>query len=425
MYYKIGVTKTYIEAHVLKPSGQYTFAVTELFRVGDFQFVRPSILWYNNKTYFGADKGTVASFQNDLIAMVYDHNSQTLSYADVNDGAGYTDIYNHPACYIWLENGTFYCGQGNPHNVSISRYKSNATESVTSGFTQLANISNDYSYPKAFLTHDNKFAFNFRFDGTLEYDDVGLVMSDTSSIEGTFTATQITDSQTSGYRYYNSVPLMYGTNTKTYLTPTMSNETGSVYFAHVVLVTTDFNTFSNYQGTFSKNVVSTSPITDAEISANCLINGSFAADGVELKVQNTIQVDDVLYGTYIKSGTSDWYIYKIDGATKTEVNLSGQVSNLRTDNLLNNFMYWNGTNIVLSVLTAKSGVNRKEIWAIDTTLSIFSQKFVNYLQLAFNDPIKLPENLDEVTAYYAFWNDNQLGVTDYTRLVVTDDKFYV
>lgn len=418
------IKKVLIQSGVNTTTGVTSKAITDFFRLGDFQFVRPSILWNKGKTYAGADKGNnaIAGFQNDIIMIEYDSATNVISTIDVGDGAGYNDIYNHPACWVWVENDYIYCGQSEPHNVGTSVYKSNSTNTINSGFTKLSNVEDDYSYPKALITHDGNFAFNFRLEGSLEYDDVGIVKSNSSSIEGTFTATQITDSLTSGYRYYNSTPVVYGTPTKTYFTPTIRRDTGAVYFAHVVLVTTDFNTFSNYQGTASKNVVSAAKFTDAEIEADYIINGSMASDGDELRVMNTMAVDDVLYGTYIKSGTSDWYIFKIDGTTKTEVNLSSNISNLRTDNSLNNFMYWNGSNIVLSVLT-DDGTKNKELWAINSGLTTFTQKYTYNDALAYNDPIKLPENYDEVTGNYIFYVDSQLGVTDYCVLELTNDKY--
>jgi len=423
------ILKVLMQSSTSVTEGQNTHAVTDLFRVGDFQFIRPSILWHNNKTYLGADKGneSIAGFQNDIIMLQYDHNLDLLSYIDVGSGAGENDINNHPACWVWIENDYIYCGQAHPHNEGTSRFKSNSTNNINSGFTELNLVTNDYSYTKAFITHDNKFAFNFRFDfrGTSppNFDNIGIVKSNTSSIEGTFSEILICENTTIGYRYYNSCPVVYGNPTKTFFTPTMRKDGTVNYFANCVLITDDFETFVNYQGTASKNVVSVSPFTTAEIEADYTINGSTSSDTAEVKVMNTIQVNDVLYGTYIKEGTSDWYIFKIDGTVFTETNLSSQITEIRTDAFLNNFMYWNGSNIVLSVLTNDGSINKKELWAINGELSVFTQKYVNDMELAYNDPIKLPENLDQVSGYYSMWIDNQLGVTDYVILYNTNDKW--
>lgn len=413
--------KVIIQGAVSSTNGLFTKDITDLFRVGDFQFIRPSILWNKGNTYFGADKGNILGFENQIIMIEFNPTTNVISYIDVGSGADYTDASNHPACWVWIENDYIYCGQAHPHNVGTSRYKSNVVNSINSGFTRLTNIDDDYSYPKAFETHDGNFAFNFRRDGSFEYDDVGLVKSN-AGIEGVFTATQITDSTTVGYRYYNSCPLVYGTSTKTYFTPTMRRDSGSNYFAHVVLVTTDFETYSNYQGTASKDVINTTKLTDAEIEADYTINGSTTLDTAELRVMNTIVVNDVLYGTYIKSGTTTWYIFKIDGVTFEEVDLSAQIPNLRTDAFLNNFMYWNGSNIVLSVVT-DDGVKAKELWAISMDMVTFTQKYVRDNALSFNDPIKLPENLDQVTGNYIFYVDTQLGLTDTLYYEKTNDKF--
>jgi hypothetical protein len=85
-------------------------------------------------------------------------------------------------------------------------------------------------------------------------------------------------------------------------------------------------------------------------------------------------------------------------------------------------MYYNGSNIVLSVLT-DSGTYDKELWAISNDLTTFSQKKVYTDTLSYNDPIKLPENLDEVIGNYIFYVDTSLGVTDTAYFELTNNKY--
>jgi hypothetical protein len=188
-----------------------------------------------------------------------------------------------------------------------------------------------------------------------------------------------------------------------------------------ILVTTDFITYSNYQGTASKNVVSVAPLTNAEMSADYAINGSSADYTADLGFNPCIQVNDVLYGTYLKYGTSDRYLFKIDGTTFTEVLMN--IPNITRGNGLHEvYLFYNGNNILISCITDDAGTVTKELWATPMDLSTFVQKYTIEIDVVTREPISMPENLDQVDGEYAMYVKD--GVNE-GYLYLTNDKFFI
>lgn len=394
-------------------------SVIDLYRVGDRRSVYPSVLWQNNKTFFGANKINTG-FKNQIQVFQYDHIFSNFTYKDVGNGTDSFDEFNHPLTYLWAENDTIYCGQTNVHNAPIDVYKSNLTNDIRSGFTKLDSIAGENAYPQAFRTIGGKTAFCVRqFPEGVGNFNLSVQISD-AGIEGTFTQTLITEN-TVGYRHYNVVPLIYGNPTKHYLISALRNDNaGAVYFAQAVYVTEDFETYSNVDGTFSKNISVDGELTMAEIEANFIVNGSTANDTVNFEVASAIQINNTLYFSTTKAGTTDKHIFKItdDGTVTSEIiNIPDLITAGR-----NPILYYNGVKIVLSV-RCSDGSSTKELWACDLNGENYAQQFV-YEEGSYQNHILLPDNLNEVNGEYAALldQDNSEGVV---KLLITDNKWIV
>lgn len=402
------------------------YGIDNLYRfASDRLLVQPASLWKDGKTFWPGDKGQIG-FNNNLQVFEYDHNHQAFYYIDVGIGTYENDPLGHPIGYIWLENNHVYVGQSNVHNDPIDIYKSIAENDIREGFVKLDSVPGDNGYPQLFTANDNKATFLLReFNGSSQFNTI--VQRSDAGIEGSWTKTQITGNTVLDYRFYHSAPILYGTQTINYIPFVYRNDAGAEYFAHGLAYTSDFSTYYNAIGTYSKNVVSTSALTNAEIDTNYLINGSPAADTVNLHIMSGIQVDDTYYGLAIKSGTTDFYVFKAEDGTITDTLLD--IPNLDEASMASTnspLMYYNGLNIVYSVLCDDAGTETKELWASDLGLTSFTQKYVRSNPTSSNAIIMLPDNLNEVNGEYAMFVDY-----DYTTspqsvvLVLTINKFFI
>lgn len=389
--------------------------VTDVFRVADRRLVFPSVLWQNGKTFFGANKNNT-TFKNQIQLLQYNHNFSEFIYRDIGDGTDTVDDNNHPLTYLRKESDTIYCGQTNVHNDPIDIFKPLVDNDYRSGFEKLTSITGDNGYPQAFTTVGGKTAFCVRLypEGVGNFN-LGVQISD-GNIEGTFTQTLITEN-TVGYRHYNVVPIIYGTPTKNYLFSAFRNDDfDSNYFALACYVTTDFETFSNIDDTFSKDITVDGELTMAEIEADFLVNGTITDDEVYLEIASIIQINDTIFFSQTKAGTTDKYIFKIEDGVVTSELIN--ISNL--DQIYRNpILYYNGLNILISVLCDDSGTKTKELWKVDLDLTDFAQQ---YVLSDFNDYnyMFLPDNLDQVNGEYAMFIDQD---TNEVTLLLTDNKW--
>lgn len=397
------------------------FTIANLYSLNDYLLIRPNILWKDGKTFFCGNESN--TFSNTTIYICrYNHFTTSFFYQTVGNGTDVQDAFNHPQAYLWIEGNTIYTGQSNPHNGTIDLFRSEVADDINGTFTELTPITGGNAYVQFYMAFDNKLTINIRTGSSSPNFNLAVNRSNSSSIEGIFTLTQITANTENNYRYYNQSPVLYGTNTKHYFIANRRNETTQKYWGQCALITTDFQTFSNYQGTASKNVVSVAPFTNAEIDANYMINGSSGSDTDDLGFMSCIQVNDVFYGIAIKSGTTNHYIFKIDGNTMTETLIN--IPNMTRGNGLHEvYLYYNGNNILISCLIDDTVTQTKEIWASPLDLTSFVQKYV-YEGSAYGEPITMTENIDEVIGEHMIHIDMNYGLNQ-PIFYLTTDKFYI
>lgn len=404
------------------PPPQYSVqsgTIANLYSVIEHAFVRPNMIWKNGVTYFVGSEDQAVSKQK-IHVYKYVHATDTFSWQTVGAGSDVADTFNHNQAYLWNEGSNWYVGQSNPHNGAIDLWKCDVSDDVIGTWTELAQITGGNSYPHFYLDIDGKVAINIR-TGTSAPNFNLTINKSNAGIEGTFTLQRITANSENTHRFYNQCPIYYGTNTIRYFISNRRKDSTGKYFGHALLKTTDNATFYNADETASKNVVPTNYLTNAEIDADYMINGTSGADTANLGFMTCICVDDVLYGWYIKSGTSDYYMYKLDGTTATEtlIDIPGIYFNTANDH--NMYLYYNGENIVISCRRLVDGQYTNELWATPMDLSSFSKRYVYDIPHNSVALLKLPENLDQITSEYAILTFAYLKV----YLTRTIDKFYI
>lgn len=395
----------------------------DFFRIGDRQFVYPSILWHDGSTYMFGDK-TNTTYKNQIRIYQYNHTYGWFNYRDIGNGTDVYDEYNHPVPFGWVENGNIYAGQTNPHNEEIRIYKLNDTN-VQNGWTEIASVGNDEAYPQVFKDLNGKTVFGGRdYQSTGTHHDLAVLVSD-AGIDGTFTKTVFTYNDTDTppvdyYRHYNCFPVLYGTQTVHYVFSTMRHDNAQEYFMHGVVKTSDWDNFSNYQETYSNQVSVDGRIDLSDWETNCVFNGSTAEDETNLNPLTSIQVNDAAYVIY-KDETSEVYqIGKFEGTSFTSTVLD--IDYLDHTQFYTPFMWYNGTNLVVSVMCDNAGSKSKELWGVSLALDTFTQKYVYANPTTYSRPILLPENLDEVNGQYAMVLDQ---ATNEVTILLTVDKFRI
>lgn len=402
----------------------YRLLVPNIFGFGDYQQISPSMLWDRDRTIIGGNKSN--AFNNQIQLMVYNHLQNTGFVREVGTGTNQTDAVNHPRTYLHIPpSGSIYCGQTNTHNAPIDIWKASNAYNLRQEFNLFGQVLGDNAYPQMFYDVVNGNAgFLVRdFSGGGNSHVLATQISD-GGIEGTFTKQLITlnteeADPTNPVWHYNKQPLMYGTNKVHYMVIGLRDQNDSKYFAFALLKTTDYINYSNYDGSFTKDVTA-SRITSAELYANCLINGS-EDRSVNQGLINCIVINDSFYAVYQDVNDDSWNMMQIKNGFRTDITIPFQ--DIYIFGIHTPYLYYNGQNIVLSTVNFKGNdVYNKEIWSVTTTMDSFRQKLINEDIEGIAEPMKLPDNLDKVNGEYAIvWGNVSQSRVD---LRLTTDKFY-
>lgn len=416
-------------AAILSQSGveadrEEDYTVSNLYGFGDYQQINPSMLWHNGKTIIGGNKSNATN--NQIQLMVYEHLIRSFYVNEIGDGTDTQDAFNHPRTYLHIDSSdNVYCGQTNTHNDPIDIWKNGNKDNLRTAFTLFGQVSGDNAYAQLFTRIDNgNVGFYVRqFTGGGNSHVVSTQLSN-GGIEGTFTLNEITvnDLETDGSNpswHYNKQPIRYGNSTVHYFIVALRDQNDSLFYGFALLKTTDYITYSNYSGSFSKDTTS-SEITNTELFADCMILGS-SDRSVNRNMMNCIQVADVFYGMTKRVSDDEWVIIKVDNGVLTETVVD--IPNISVLGIINPFLYYNGNNILISLATNDTIIYSKELWSTPMDLSEFTQKLVNSdISVGNATPFNLPENLDQVSGEYALVY--QIVGSDGVRLYITQDKFY-
>lgn len=230
----------------------------------------PNSFWADGKTYFSLQKNLSVSPFGQIGLVVYDEKLGLNRAQILGKPLASGDTHTRPS--IYFDNNRLYAIQENLHITPLDIYKSdydNETESFTE---QVEKIGTEMAYANIYKLADGNFAIYFRFGqgqptGSNAY---ASVVKSTAGFGSFGSEQQITLRTTSNVYQYPTQPNNATVGLWHY--GVLSERTGPgtdvFWYKYWLWKTQDFVTFYNYDGSFSKNVVSVSPLTEAELNTN-------------------------------------------------------------------------------------------------------------------------------------------------------------
>lgn len=340
--------------------------------------------------------------------------ANSVESTKVNTGTTSSDPQNHPTPMLLMDDsGYIYVFQNKYHIDSFRYYKSDAPRDISS-FTYQYDFTANASYIGLLKRDGNNCVFITRAGGVSSYSN-SIVHLDLS--DGTDSTVQFTDVDFAGtnVRHYPILPYKYGTSTKYIGGISHRHETLGNVYKMSLWVTSDFETFTDMDESFSKDVVATSEITDAELEANFAVLGTDADTTASYGAASLIQIDDLAFMLY-KSDTNEFTIAKYEIGTGFVDDLVIPLS-LNTTTSFNN-LYYNGTNLVLEL---ELDTNIDTIYTMDLDLTNFT--YVKDIDTPRAYDFGLPKNLDEVDGKYMMIGRSVVGDNGNVPYIITDDKY--
>lgn len=395
----------------------------------------PKCIWFEGNTYF------TAYDQNDVRNAILIRTGLTPAKSiqvSVNTKTDLPLDHQHP---VLIRVGRkLYVFQTNGHNEEIKITEVDIDNFEAGGVLHHV-INGEYGYVSVKLLPDGRIRILTRINDapTLQFDQV-ILISDPNDYK-TWTERVITDADygSTKYRHYPSAITTYGHCTKDYIGLAVRNDNSGgdteVYFAQTVYtidVNSDYSSVSNVSGTFSKNVVSDSRVTNSELE-NHFTSVGFKSNIDYCGTAYRIAINDVLYGSFHDSATIGnpgvWKFYKEDKNGITEYALpSGIFENLPTTPSFGNpfNMWYNGKNLCIR---NTNKVDSGFFYTCDLEFSNWRKEFQYFdLRDSGDRPLNAgraipPENLDEVEGIFAIGGAGFPGETEGKfPYFLTDDK---
>ncbi len=380
----------------------------------------PTCLWYNGATYWVGYKG----FSTNHQAVIFKYKDGVIEHEDVGVGTATSDVLLHCYPVLLIINGFLYVFQTDPHAAPIKIWKSDVAESITDGFTLHDTITGDFAYIGARLLSDGRVVILSRTDITNDYSHK-ISISDVDDYTS-WTTNIITDADygVNNTRHYTTAIQHYNVNEWHYFGITYRKDAGdNPYVRQAIYKTKDYVTFYNLEETFSKDIVASGAITNAELETNFVIIGSISEDTTYTAGVNAVAIDDVLYNSQWNDALQKWQFMKIatDG---TITYYDVPVSNIfYLENIIATIrILYNGNNLVFLIFTDEGGgVLGRKIYASDLNFDNF-QFMYDMRRVVPTDRKMMPYNLDEVNGTYIIGGGS---VEDEVQFYETDNRFII
>jgi hypothetical protein len=381
----------------------------------------PLMQWYNDNTYFVGY--TSNEFNNRVIIGKID-NQGVAETNYVGTGTVASEPFDHPAPVLYVApDGFIYVFQNRYHSDLFRYWKSDVAEDVSS-FTFQGEFTDNASYLGIINAVNKDLVFLTRRGGTSTYGQSVVKLNlDT----GVNTSLQITPDEfsTLNYRHYNLAPTIHGTQTKRVAGIQIRDETFTKVNKVALWVSSDYETFENISGSFSKDVATNGVITSQEIDDYFVIEGSNANRDLSVSTNLLCQVDnDIFVGIVEWNNDFTEFTYVM---RKYTIGLEGiqDSTSIMPINTIPDYIYYNGVDLVISGRNTQNLSPNIALLSLDFKKQIFYGNFTYFETGLF---FGLPINLDEVIGKYAWVGrsdtsqDPSTGTIPY---VLTDDKFIV
>lgn len=378
-------------------------------------------IYYNGFFYLAGYKPN--TFDNQALIAKYSR-STGLELATV--GTGTTpgnEPFDHPvpAIYVNQITGYVYLIQNKYHNSSFRIFKSDAPE--TTNLSLVGEIISGSSYITIVETNGSDITFVTRgYPGGTNNDFYcfSCCTVNLDTLVNTHTRITSIDFATNQVRHYpNSTPIyVYGTPTVYFSSIMHRYEVNVLPYKISVLATADWAIFTNYANTFSKDVISTSAITEAELETNYTLVGTDTDKTVNLNPIVSIQIDDSLFLIHGNDVSNRLLLNKITYGSATVEAFEIPLDSARFDQC---YMYYNGSNIIITMALNDGSSNIDNaifrIAAINTDLTGY-YLFPDLLETPRAGNANLVTNFDDVPTgtYYPIMGArklNQLGMISY------------
>lgn len=399
-----------------------TRVIEDSWMYGSFRtLAKPSMLWYNGSTYSLWYKENDFNNQVGIIKQT----GKYLESSIVNDGTISSEPINHPAPMLHINKttGYIYVLQNKLHLNRIRVWKSQTPEDIS-----------QFNYVGEFGQTNNSYL------GNLEGDESDVVIQTRAGVEGVdnfsmsvikvnldtlvYTQTLLTfvDEPTTDSRHYLLVPYQYGTSTKTFFGIAHRNEVGSGlsgYYKFSLLVTNkggDYEVFENIAGTFSKDVVATSVISNAELEANYAAIGTDASRSTMISEGKMIVLNNDVYIVWMSDdANSRFSVRKFTYGSGSFTDFLIPVTTIAESPIWYGpvYMRYNGTNFVFTIAEHDgSGGYITKIYACNTDFTNWTEFNINTFDNSTVPEVSgyfygMPTNLNDVDGEYLIIGKNK------------------
>jgi len=345
----------------------------------------PISLWYNGSTY---TVGYESNATNNQVWVVKQTNFN-LQSEKVGTGTDGQEPLNHPTPLLLIDDsGYIYVIQNEFHVTPFNLWRSDNPEDISS-FSLVGQFDTDGAYLICIKQDDTNVTFITR-NGDANSGGFHQSVLEVNLQDASYTKTQITNADygNTDVRHYIGSQYQVGTSNIYYGIVFHRYDPTINYYKISIWKSTDLQTISNLNATFTKDVVSTSPLTPTELENNFAFVGSDTSLATVVDIKDFIQVND------------DFFILYYDGVNyKIEKYLNGnsnaEFSYAFTD-LSPKYMFYDTSRILITALDDIDGSGN--LFEIDLNLSNLTliKKLVTGVDFVTLMYYGYPQNLLEI-----------------------------